>query len=298
MIISENSQLGLRFRNEDVKVAYLKCMVSFVKTRLSSFNDALKFAEGISEKNGGEPVSVEQAQEIAEEIGALEQYEILMDSGREEQRKIINKVGDLIHTTDLDFIKDDDSKYFLICDSVYKAAELIRIGENFTSRTLKDIKFGKYTYLMGKHTMIRFICAQGAIQGIYYDDLKNNAFEFGLEMEHGKYYFPKDCQKEFSQMMQVLTFVELGDIEIVTLARNTNNGGEKGKDKVHNASRNTVYVVDSSWNKLIIRTDGFAVRGHFRLQPCGVNHMDRKLMWINAFEKHGYTRRPRAEIVR
>lgn len=298
MVISENSQLGLRFRNEAVKISYLKCMISFVKTRLSSFNGALKLVESINEQYGGETVSQEQVQKIVEEIGTLEQYEIIMDDSREEQLEIINKISELTAVTDLDFMKDDDSKYFLICDSVYKAAELIRIGENFTSRTLKDIKFGKYTYLMGKNIMVRFICVTGAIKGIYYDDLKNNAFEFGLEMEHGKYYFPKDCQKEFSQMMQVLTFVELGDIEVVTLQKNQNNGGEKGKDKVHNASRNTVYVVDSSWNKLIIRTDGFAVRGHFRLQPCGINHMDRKLMWINAFEKHGYTRRPRAEIVR
>ena len=97
-------------------------------------------------------------------------------------------------------------------------------------------------------------------------------------------------------IMQLLSFVELSDIEVTLLNPMKNNGRHKRDGKITNNSPKTVYVVDSSWNKIVMRTDGFAVRGHFRLQPCGPGRMDRKLIWIDAFEKHGYKRKPTAEI--
>jgi hypothetical protein len=183
-------------------------------------------------------------------------------------------------------------------NSVYKASSLIQIGDGFTSRTLKDISLGNYTYLLGKHRMIRFVVAIGAIKGFYFDEIKDIAFEFGLDINSGNFYAPDRFSLEFSFIMQILTFIELGDIEIVKLESGRNNGKIKSDGKITNYHNYTVFVVDSSWNKLIIRTDGFAVRGHFRLQPCGIGHRDRKLTWINSFEKNGYTRRPKAEIIK
>ena len=57
-----------------------------------------------------------------------------------------------------------------------------------------------------------------------------------------------------------------------------------------------VSIVDSTWNKYIVRTEGFGVSGHFRLQPCGEGLKDLKLVWINAYQKNGYVRKPKSEI--
>lgn len=64
-----------------------------------------------------------------------------------------------------------------------------------------------------------------------------------------------------------------------------------GKEKHKNETELKVRVVGCEWITTIIRSSGFDVRGHFRLQPCGVNHQDRKLIWVNPFQKNGYTRR-------
>lgn len=264
---------------------------------VSSFTDAIEVLDkaiSVAESLGEEYITetilanIEKVKTDAENM--------LIDI-KSDDRELINRISDKVRVNTSNFM-DDNTKYFLICESVYKAAELIRIGENFTARTVKDIKFGNYTYLMGKHQMVRFICGIGGIKGIYYNNMTCVAFEFGLDIDTGEYYAPKDYQKEFSMIMQIMAFVELGDIEVIELAGGRNNGKSKNDGKITNTSNNTVFVVDSSWNKLIIRTDGFAVRGHFRLQPCGMDMADRKLIWINAFEKHGYTRRPKAEIVR
>lgn len=193
---------------------------------------------------------------------------------------------------------DSNAKYFLICDSVYRASALVKIGVGFTGRTLKDIKFGKYTYLMGPHRMIRFQCFHGLIAGVYYDEQAQIGLVWGVDIATGDYCFSGRYSKEFSMIMQVLTFIELGDIEIEEIPGGRSNNKNRKEGKITNESKNTVFVVDSSWNKLIIRTEGFAVRGHFKLQPCGPQWIDRKLIWVNAFEKHGYIRKPRAEIVR
>jgi hypothetical protein len=51
--------------------------------------------------------------------------------------------------------------------------------------------------------------------------------------------------------------------------------------------------LDCSWYTTIIRNEGFNVRGHFRLQPCGKGKQDKKLIYIHEFRKHGYIRRAR-----
>jgi hypothetical protein len=50
---------------------------------------------------------------------------------------------------------------------------------------------------------------------------------------------------------------------------------------------------DCGWYTTIIRNEGFSVRGHFRLQPCGAGKKDKKLIYIHEFQKHGYVRRAR-----
>lgn len=74
------------------------------------------------------------------------------------------------------------------------------------------------------------------------------------------------------------------------------NATEKAKVKIDKEKYITdipsdIEIVDSTWFTTIIRTEGFGVSGHFRLQPVGQGRQGRKLTWISDYEKHGYTRR-------
>ncbi len=292
MIISPNTQLGLRFKENNVKVNFLELMKNYFLKKVEFNHTAIKILE---EGNDGVDLEHLTDEQVRERIKLLEELHASIPK-HVDSKNIREKVTELVGSDLTVIINDTDSSYYLICDSVYSCAELIKINDNFTGRTIKDIKLGKYTYLLGKNRMIRFICVVGAINGYYYDDKEQKAFEWGIEMENGGYFFPPEYDKEFTDIMRILTFVELGDIEVKILEAGKNNGKSKNDGKIHNSSPKTVYVVDSSWNQIIIRTEGFAVRGHFKLQPCGVNSADRKLIWIAAFEKLGYKRRPKAEI--
>lgn len=265
MKISKRSQLGLKFEDQECKINCMK---------------ALKMC---SEKE------IERLNHAIDELDPNNEYCL---------PKSTNKFDQLLKLGLLEkLISNDNGKYYLICDSVYKASELVKINSDFSGRTYKDIELGKHTYLMGKNLMTRFIVDIGKIKGLYYNDLEKIAFEWIIDIETSNY----DCgnyNKEFSLIMRILAFVELGDIEVIELQPGRSNNRNRKSGKISNASDYNVFVVDSSWNKLIIRSDGFPVRGHFRLQPCGESLKDRKLKWINSFEKHGYTRRPKAEIIR
>lgn len=51
---------------------------------------------------------------------------------------------------------------------------------------------------------------------------------------------------------------------------------------------------DCSWFRKIIRSEGFMVSGHFRLQPYKKDgEWTKRLIYIDPFQKHGYTRRAR-----
>lgn len=49
--------------------------------------------------------------------------------------------------------------------------------------------------------------------------------------------------------------------------------------------------LDCTWFTNIIRSEGFKVRGHFRLQPYADG--TKKIIWINEFQKNGYSLTPK-----
>lgn len=68
------------------------------------------------------------------------------------------------------------------------------------------------------------------------------------------------------------------------------SGSEAFNFKYVNNTNKNITVMDSTWFTTLIQTEGFNVRGHFRLQPVGEGRKERKLIWINDFQKNGYVR--------
>lgn len=99
-------------------------------------------------------------------------------------------------------------------------------------------------------------------------------------------------QSEF--VVKLLTYLIFGDITEVFLMAKTNK--RNGFTRILNSSKLNVVFCDTLWRQRI-NTDGFKVRGHFRLQPIGENRKGRKLIWIEEYDKHGYNRKATIELV-
>lgn len=126
---------------------------------------------------------------------------------------------------------------------------------------------------------------------------------FGYEINHEtgeaareSYNVQNDHLKEVvEQWVKMLVFIQFSDpkIEILQAGRKY---GKNRFEKIKNESKNNYIVVNSKWNTTVLRTEGFKVSTHFRLQPCGKGMKDRKLILIDEFEKSGYVRRSGKEI--
>lgn len=90
-----------------------------------------------------------------------------------------------------------------------------------------------------------------------------------------------------SYILNVHIFTKYAEVETKTFI-----GGEKAiyqGQKTLNDTKLPITFLDSKWFTNLVKSDGFNVRGHFRLQPYGTGLHERKLIWINEFEKSGYT---------
>lgn len=89
-------------------------------------------------------------------------------------------------------------------------------------------------------------------------------------------------------VVSFVNFIKYAKIETKTI-----DGSKSVKEfgcKYQNESRSSVTILNSSWFTNIVRSEGFKVRGHFRFQPKKKDgEWTKELIWINDFEKNGYT---------
>lgn len=78
--------------------------------------------------------------------------------------------------------------------------------------------------------------------------------------------------------------------EVETKVVNAGKKGDHVGTKYINETDQAIEIVDSTWFTTIIRSEGFGVKGHFRLQPYPSLNT-KKLIYIAPFEKKGYTRK-------
>lgn len=95
-------------------------------------------------------------------------------------------------------------------------------------------------------------------------------------------------------VIQLLSYIIFGDITEMHIPKKSRKS--IGLNTWLNNSNLNITFCDTLW-KQRINTDGFKVRGHFRLQPCGTDWKEKKLIWIEEFQKHGYNRRATVEII-
>lgn len=98
-----------------------------------------------------------------------------------------------------------------------------------------------------------------------------------------------NLKDKVSEWVRILIFLQFSEPILEVLEPNRKYGTNR-LNRIKNESKSQYIVVNSKWNTVTVRSDGFRVRGHFRLQPCGQGMKERKLILIDEFEKKGYVR--------
>ena len=129
-------------------------------------------------------------------------------------------------------------------------------------------------------------------------DEGGQAFLFGDEIFdcHYKWDSLSPVIQALAAGLAVLILKKTGEVETLLIASGARRKSLDSDDVFMNRTPFLVTQLDSTWLKTIVRTEGFMVRGHFRLQRYGEGNLQRKLIYIEPFEKHGYTRRAKKLI--
>lgn len=94
--------------------------------------------------------------------------------------------------------------------------------------------------------------------------------------------------KHFLNLATLHMFINYANVDTIEVCR-----AKKvlfNKQKYFNQTNSNITILDSTWFTNIVRSEGFSVSGHFRLQPKKINgQWTKELIWINEFQKTGYT---------
>lgn len=92
-------------------------------------------------------------------------------------------------------------------------------------------------------------------------------------------------------ILMYYTFKYFADIQVVQ-SRPYKKVQTENNESILVESDILVDCMSCKWITTIVRSEGFKVRGHFRLQPYKIDgEWTKRLIYINEYEKHGYTRR-------
>jgi hypothetical protein len=93
-------------------------------------------------------------------------------------------------------------------------------------------------------------------------------------------------------IIKYIIFIELSkdNVSYKTILPKSKVGHILKGDLFKNETKHSITQVDSLWNIESVNIGEFKVRGHFRLQRCGVGFSEVKLIYINEFKKTHYIR--------
>lgn len=171
------------------------------------------------------------------------------------------------------------------------------------NRLLKDGESRKYTFIMPDNQLVRLISDNGYLSFTHIT-CKNADWNinhgtvgwcmFWINLKRNvacTHWAHKDVQDVEEYIFKLLCFIYLSDNEEMIIPPGAKHGTRKS-GKVINSLKFPLTIVTSKWNITSIRTEGFDVSGHFRLQPYATGT---KMIFIQPFRKHGYVKRAASE---
>lgn len=211
---------------------------------------------------------------------------------------------------------------FYITDSVHDKLDMLHVKKNprYDWTVFNHLSDKKHTYLLnpsprnehGKRWdsgLIRFVkkgdmlffCHLGFAfkQGskIYGESLWTHFWVNSKTNEHCSEFDTNINVKQIEEFIyKCLCFIFLSENEFVELKPGEKRGTKKS-GKIINSLTVPLTIINSKWNITSIRTEGFSVSSHFALYWIGEGRQIPKMILRKAYEKNGYVRKAKSEMV-
>ena len=214
----------------------------------------------------------------------------------------INQKVDDVFTS----ILESKVKSYLIRKTAMEVIDKIKINGSFDSKVFLRIPVQKAEIVLNENQLYRYWFDGNLLRGILIQKVSTT---FGPEIRYDSFsicpetggkseniYSDTKVKDIAERLFRILIFLYFSEITQVILKPNGKTGTQS-TEKYKNDLNQTFIIVDTTWNRISIRTDGFPVSGHFRLQPCGKNNEDRILIFIEEYRKNGYVRGAKKECL-
>jgi len=193
------------------------------------------------------------------------------------------------------------TKSYIIKEDAQTVIGAIKLDGSFDLKIFKKIPNEQKEIILNRSELFRYY-NDGEIMRVLYvtidwKTLWTSYHSFTIMHSENSYspnyYEREDVKEKCHLFMKMLVFLHFSEISEVFLKPNGKIGSHS-TGRYKNETKHPFIVVNTKWNITSIRTEGFSVRGHFRLQPCGKENQDRKLIFIEEFEKQGYVRKAKS----
>jgi hypothetical protein len=186
---------------------------------------------------------------------------------------------------------------FVIRKTVQDICSRINIKEDKKFDYLKKAKDGNRVLVLDESRFFKYYKKGSRIVVTYFQkgavSFEYCMFNFELNKEYTNQHENQMMADATKLFLQLILFMEFAPFESVFLKPSEKNG-TRSEGKVLNDSPTNLIIVDSSWNKIVIRTEGFTVgadtMGFLALRAYGEGRLHRRFVWIDPYEKKGYVR--------
>ncbi|EHQ25552.1 hypothetical protein [Mucilaginibacter paludis] len=205
----------------------------------------------------------------------------------------------------------DEQKAYYITNTVVDKLDMLKVTNKngiYDWTVFKHVKPCKLTFIFKNNSFLRVWIHHHVIQFlhgqfVYYsqqEKLKYKAtgtidvVQLYVDRNTGEptaYFAHASANGMEETFYKLLCFFFLSENQEIIVNPGKSYGTKKQPDALSNDINVPVTIVNSCWNITSIRTDGFDVSGHFRLQPCGPALADTRMIFIEPYKKHGYVRK-------
>lgn len=243
--------------------------------------------------------------------------EIVEGHFKEEYRTI--KVGDEIPEKFLSvfhLVNRKDQKAYYITETVLDKLNMLKIkmkhtegiGEHYDWTVFSEVKNGKYTFVLPTNKLIRMLVTDDVLSFCYltFEHLKGNKdlgymswIMFYVNRKTGEqcdHFNHSDVKRNQQFIYYLLCFMFLSDNDEIVVEPNRKYGTKKS-GKIINTLNIPLTVVNSRWNTTVISNEAFMVSGHYALRWIGEGRQKPRMVFIEPFEKSGYTRKAQNDLI-
>lgn len=203
------------------------------------------------------------------------------------------------------FLKIGVGRNFIVSENVIKSLSFIKLKTPYNYNVFKDIEDGVKIYLLPNNEVLRIQKENNELfLGIFFNEgiqFKWNFWKADLNTGKSTMQNYREYEKEVildnqfdssieyyeHKVFALLCFVFLSDIITKEIEPNSKEGTRKSGKILNNSPIKFTYI-NSDWNITYVRSEGFTVTGHFALRAYGIGRFQRRLVFIEPYQKHGY----------